>query len=213
MTRGDIGTNMQTALEADSMLLIPLVFMDFDGDPTYVWGGLENLSWNGQTWIPVANLGNIGSISESSDGSVQSLALILNGLPGTSLTHALDLKYLNRTAQVYIAAFDSNLDIIDDAALFFAGPMSSMVPAEAIGEASISIMIESREAAMRVAPIRWRTNTDHQRDFSGDLFFNYVEDMANKTVYWGQKDPNPAPRSGGFGGFGGGGAFGGGFRF
>ncbi len=200
MSRGDITANMQAALEADTVLMVPLVFMDFDGDPTFVWGGLEELIWNAQTWQPVGNLGAISSVTEASDGAVQTISLTLMGLPGTALTHALDVNYLNRTAQLYIGTFDEDFQIIDDAALFFAGPMSAMVPSETLGQASITITVESRESALRVSPLRWRTITDHQREHPGDLFYNYVDDMANKTVYWGQKDPSPPLGGGGFGG-------------
>lgn len=193
MTRSDIGPAMLSELGAASMTGIPLVFLDIKGDPTYVWGGIGDLVWDGQTWGGVGDIGRIGPVVSDAKGAIPNLEVSLNGIESDLLTHAKSALYSGRTARVYFGCFDDDFNLLDEPALFFAGRMSSM-PVFDGAEAGISITIESRLASMSDNRPAYRTDEDHQRRHPGDRFFDAVASVAKKTIYWGLKQQSPAPR-------------------
>lgn len=198
MTRSDVGAAMLAELSADKMTGIPLVFLDIKNDPVYVWGGIGDLLWDGQTWTGVGDLGRIGPVTSDATGSVPNLELALLGIDSDLLVSAKSTLFSGRTARVYFGCFDDSLALVDEPALFFAGRMSTM-PVFDGPDAGISITIESRLASMAANRPAFRTDEDHQRRHAGDRFFDAVSSVASKTIFWGlrqQSAPNGGSGSG-----------------
>jgi len=185
MTRTDVTAAHQTALSSENLTALPIVFLDIDGDPLWVWAGIGDLVWGGNTYLGVGDLARVQSVKSDAKGSLPSIELSLVGLKGNMLANAKGTKYAGRTGKVYIGLFDENHELIDEPALFFAGEMSLLNIAAGRQEKGVSVTIDSRLAVLKQNRPIFRTQEDQQRQNPGDTLFYFVSQIVNKTVYWG----------------------------
>lgn len=201
MTRTDVTSGMQEQLGEQSVTVLPIVELDFDGDPVHAWGGIGDLSWDGKVWTGVGNMGEIGSIQASAKGVIPSLELSLLGIEPNMLTVATQEKYRGRNGRVWLACFLENMEMADTPALYFAGEISTMSLVDG-QDRRIRVVIDSRMALLKQSKPRYRTDEDQQRRHPGDLFFNFTPAVVNKTIYWGLKAPSRTSSSGSGAGYG-----------
>ena len=208
MTRPDVSEEMETALREPQLTALPLVHLDFANDPVYAWGGVGDLNWDGQTWLGIGNLGEIGTIQSDIKGSIPSLELSLNHIDGDVLASARNQTFMGRRGRVWIGVFDENINLISNPALFFAGEISNLTITDG-EDPSISVVIDSRLTLLKRVRPTYRTPEAHLQQLAKqgidirDRFFEFVPSLLNKTVYWGLKEPNAGRAR--FGGGGGGG--------
>jgi len=181
-------------LTSGSICILPLVFLDFDGDPTYLWGGVGDLSYDSQTWTGVGDLGDIGSISSDAKGGAKSLTLRLNGLKELDgsdtdgLAALKSISYQGQSAYVYAAFFeDDGKTLVSGVTpdLIYAGRISHMSASKSQEDASISCTIDSFLSLLsRPIPLLM-TDDEHQRYQSGDKGYDHKSDSISKDIFWG----------------------------
>ncbi|WP_308908973.1 hypothetical protein [Pseudokordiimonas caeni] len=187
MTDPRFGGQGIAALGGPEVMLIPIVWLDIEGDPVRAWGGIGDLSWGGQIWTGIGQMGDIGPIKTGVKDAMPGLSLSLNGLPSNLLADAKAAAYRGRRGYVWLGLFDPDtLALLDgDAALIFAGEISAMNLSSGPGEARITVEIESRMMLLSRQMTRYRTQADQARRHAGDRFFEFVPAVLNKTIYWG----------------------------
>jgi hypothetical protein len=206
MTRPDVSDEMQAALKGHELVALPIVHLDFAGDPVHAWGGVGDLDWNGETWLGVGNLGEIGTIQSDIKGSIPSLELSLNHIDSDILASARGQTFMGRRGRVWIGVFGDDQMLISDPALFYAGEISNLTITDG-DDPSINVVIDSRLSLLKRARPTYRTQEDHLRQLdkdgitANDRFFEFVPSLLNKTIYWGLREPSAGRgRSGGSGG-------------
>lgn len=187
MTREDIGVLGQQSLASDSCQPLPFVHLDIKDDSVFVWGGPDDITWGGNTFIGIGTLGQIGNIQSDTKGGVSAVDVSVNGIDPTLLQDAKSTAYKGRSASIWIGLFDDNLSLLEDPALFVSGEMSAMSLLDGMEKGSISVTIESRGALLKKNRTTLRTDENHQRHHPGDKFFNFVPKVRQKTVYWGMQ--------------------------
>src|ERR1700684_3779572 len=65
---------------------IILAALTFASGVVYVWSGVGNLTWNGNTYQGVGALGEISAISEGSSVEAAGMTVTLAGIPTSDLT-------------------------------------------------------------------------------------------------------------------------------
>ncbi|MBL4838422.1 MAG: hypothetical protein JKY34_12680 [Kordiimonadaceae bacterium] len=185
MTRSDIGPQAQLALAAETCRILPFVYLDIKGDSVFVWGGVDDLTWGGNTYKGIGTLGEISNVVSDLTGSISSVDIAINGIDPGLLIDAKSTNYKGRKATIWLGICDEKYDLIEDPALFVSGEMSAMPLSDNKQKGSIGITIESRAAMLRKNLTTLRTDEDHQRRHLGDLFFSFVPKVRQKTAYWG----------------------------
>ena len=206
MTRDGITSSGITELSEGNIMVLPIVYLDTGGareESVYVWGGVDDLVWDGDTYQGVGSLGKVEAVKSDAKGTLNSLQLGLTGLPEGLVMDIRELSYAGKSGKVWVGLFDADLNQIGDPVLMFAGEISTMTLSDGPGEQQISVELESRMSILRRVMPAFRSDEDHQRRHHGDKFFSFVPSVINKTVYWGMKIPTPT----GARGIGGGGGF------
>jgi hypothetical protein len=192
-------TAQSDELTSGNICILPMVFLDFDSDPTYIWGGVGNLSYNGQTWVGVGDLGKIEKVANDAKGGIKSLTLTLNGLKDqddqdtTGLTALKDISYRGKSGFVYFGYFEDDGKTMvagTSPELIYSGRVSHMAAAESLESASVRVTIDSFLALMSRSIPLMLSDDEHQRYFSGDKGYDHKPDAMNKTVYWGLEGSN-----------------------
>lgn len=168
-----------------------------------MWGGIGTTTIGGNAYLGVGNLGGISAIEESTDMKATGMRFTLAGVNSSLISIALGEHYQGRTARAYAVFFDESWVPLADAVLLFAGRIDTMKFTDSGQTCVIEGTAESRAIALdRPSEIRYYTDQDQQRYFSGDLGLEYVAALVNAEIFWGKVNPG-VPSSGPSGGSGG----------
>lgn len=197
MSRGIDATN-QAALAASVVEGAFFCSIETAIDTLYFWSGIGTYSWNGHSWIGVGKLAKIVLPMETVEVQAQGMTLILNGIPSDLLESAIDEMVQGKPVDLWLATFDS-AGAVQGNPIQVEGGYVDAVSIDEGGEGStIRVQVESEFIDMFRARIRRYTDADQQREYPGDLGFEYVAALQAKTVFWGGNPVvTPPPVSGG----------------
>jgi hypothetical protein len=144
-----------------------------------------NFEWNGEEWIGLGNLGDIGEISEAADLEAKGVTLTLSGIPPEVIAMAIGEYYQGKRAQIWYAPLDDDYQLIGTPVRIFFGRIDTMDTE--VGEtASITLNAESRLVDW-ARPRSSRYNHEDQiAKYPDDLGFQYVAELVEKELVWGR---------------------------
>ena len=179
---------MSSALEDSSLesTVYPAFFVSIEtaAGTTYAWNGGGNITWNGNEYIGVGNLGNISEIEETPELKASGITLSLSGIPASLLSLTLASMRQGLSASVYFGAFDNNA-LIADPILIFEG-LTDVPTLDDSGEnATISVTVESLEVDWARQRIRRYTPEDQKLIDATDRGFEYVAGLQDAKFIWG----------------------------
>ena len=180
-----MSTAMKTWITGTNLPIALFFTGTFATGPVYMWTGYGSVDWNGHTWLGIGTLGGIGPISEASKVEAKGFSVMLSGIDPTTLSNVLGEFVLGLPMTLYIAGLNEG-SIIAEPLTAFAGRMDKPTIDIDGKTATISINCESRFVDMNASVDRRYTADDQQRDFPGDLGFNFVNAIQEMTIYWGQ---------------------------
>ena len=188
MSRG-FPTAVATALSAGHVVLVTFAKLEFPSGTIYVHNSIGTYTWGGQDWLGTGDFGEISQIEEGADVSPYKITLTLSGLDATISGAALNEDYYMHPATVYLGALDADDVLIADPTVVWEGAMDQMN--FSIGEASgdsIQLTAESELARFDKSSNKKYTHSQQQNDHSGDVLFEFMADIEDAKIRWG--DPN-----------------------
>jgi hypothetical protein len=188
----------QAQLESPSAKDIYFIFLDFTGDPIHACTGTRSYVWGGETWLGIGEVAGISDIAEASDIAARPLTLTLSGVDSFVVQPALSrTNYKGRQAAVYRGFLDGDEDLVDDPYAVWTGRMDVAQLSLDAGIAAVQLRCEPLASRLLRPNISRFSDQDHQGRWPGDLFFQYLPQMADKDVVWGGQ--RIAPGGGGIG--------------
>ena len=189
----DLSSANATAL--DGALIRPIVFVELEFDaPTgtlYIHddiGPITAKDWSGvsRTWDGVGDLGGLSKIDEGRDVSPYSVELMLTGIDATIASQVLTDDSVLRNVYILVGLLDEDRALVDDPHPMWAGYVDDMQVAVG-AESVIRVTCESQLAAFEKTNGRLQNDADHQAEFSGDQFYEYLPQMLDAKFRWGGK--------------------------
>lgn len=173
---------------ANSDVVRPIVFMEirYDTGSARLHTGLGDRQWNGHTWAGVGTLVSIETIAENSE-------LYSSGIQATLTAHdapiaiALSEDYLGRPIYIHLGLLNEEDALIDEPIMMFSGLLDKQ--SISIGEGgAVTIVAENRLIDWQ-RPREFRLNNETLQVLQpGDKGAEFVEQAAEKAIYWGVKD-------------------------
>lgn len=165
----------------------PLVFveMQFDAGTERVHNGVGTYVWGSQTWTGIGAIGQIGTIEEGIELSPYGITLKLNALNPSLLAIAEGEEVFNRRIRIYIGLLDENGQLTDTPFERWSGWMSAM-SIELGGENDgIELAAESDLRFFAQSNGSRFTDEDQQARFSGDVAFEFLDQIIDSRIIWG----------------------------
>ena len=180
-----INPTLKNALNSPSVELFVAVELLFDSGPLRLWTGLEDKVIGGNTYTATGTLLGISGVEEASDLSAKGINLTLSGVDPQLVSIALQEPYQNRPVTVSLGSGNQTIQV-------FSGFMDVMTISDSGDTCEISISCESILITLdRITPLRY-TQEIQQARYTGDTFFSYVADLADKTIVWGRSVDKPS---------------------
>jgi len=183
----DISANMATEFEGRNALPILLAQLEFDSGTLYMWSGLGDLVWEGNSYIGAGNLIGISTVQENQNLEAQGIVCTLSGIPSTLLSVALSERSRGRPFRLWLGGInegDSPRGLIDEPYRIFTGLMDVIEMSDDGETALIRLSVESSMLIARRSKIRRYTSEDQKRDYPLDLGLDLINQLQDKEVVW-----------------------------
>jgi hypothetical protein len=148
----------------------------------------QNTTWNGFTWTGLGQLGSIDEVSVSSDAEVRPIALTLDITDPTlfALANGQVDTYRGKAVNIYYAVLDpSCTTVLSSPKLVWFGVMDVVsVSVNEDGTGSVSLRCEPHSININRKNTNRVSNVQQQKEYPGDLGYQYLEDMIGKPSTW-----------------------------
>ena len=182
----DLTASAETASLAGHVVPVILVDLDLTSGFARFNTGDRTITYSGNDYLAVGNLGKISPFGEPSDLSAEGMTIELSGIPSTYINVALNEDIQGRAARIFLGFLNvTTYALIADPVLVFRGRLDTMDVQ--IGEtATVQARVESRFADWDRPRIRRYTNQDQIARFIGDKGCEFVSQTTDRELVWGR---------------------------
>lgn len=170
--------DMAKVLGSDNRELCFLAQFETAGADLYCWSGMHPVAFDGETWLGVGNLYEIGSVDLGDVMAYRTRTFTLNGLDGSALA-GMDESVTGRAAWLWLAARNTAGQIIRDP-LLIADMDQETLQRKIGGDGTVSLTLTCSEALPRFdrpTGRKWSQESQQER-FAGDEGFYYTQKVA-----------------------------------
>jgi len=194
MSRG-LSSGMEFVALAQEVKPLILVEALFDSNaPTsyiYLWNGIGDLAHDSKTYLGAGELLSISSIEETVELRASGITLQLSGIGDPLLSKAKTEDYQGRELTVKLGAFSATNTIVTDPIIVFSGFMDTMTIQDDGTTGTIALTVENRLIEFEKARVRRFTDNDQRIDYPNDDGLEYVSQIQEKAIVWGNANANP----------------------
>lgn len=184
MARPNLDPAMATAIQAGLIMPIFLVMITFKSQIEYVWSGVGDLPWNGNTYKGVGSLGKIGGISESSEVQAEGTSVGLSAIDPLFLSESVADIQVGAPAKIWFGLWAGS-GFFGQPYLLFSGSVDKPKVLMSTTEPAITLPLETKMMDLQRASLRRYTASDQHIDHPTDTAFNGVEAQNDKADRWG----------------------------
>jgi hypothetical protein len=186
-----MSTAMSIAIAQNQVYPCVLVEATFQSGPVYLWSGYGTLVYGGNSYIGVGAMGSISPIEEGSTVEAKGVVLTFSGFDASLLPSVMTEFLLRKPAIVSLGLFNEG-SLIANPLICFQGLMDRP-QIDATGKvATITINCESELLDMSVSVERRYDQEDQARDWPGDLGMNFVVNIQEITIWFGEAPASSA---------------------
>lgn len=179
-------------MNRDNPRLVIAVEILYKTAPVRAHTGFGDIVIDGQTYIGVGQLGEIGVSPQTSNNGPSTMSLSMSGLDPTLVAGTLNERAQGSKVKVMVCSLDDDMRVTG-AAITFSGRVSTQRFAYG-KEMTVEVEVVDRLADwQRKGSLRF-DNESHQSIHPGDEFFVYTAQMAEKPIYWGSSKDAPGMR-------------------
>lgn len=182
----NLTTATNNALKSEVLRPVTLVRLDFGSGIIALHTGIGDLSFNGDTYLGIGDLGSINQVEENDEITPSGIVLSVTSVPSDYISIALTEDYQGRDCHIYMGLLDESHQLIPDPFLVFKGRMDYMEINLQKENGSISVHVENHLADWNRPRVRRYNHRDQQAEYPTDRGFEYVEQMIEQELIWGR---------------------------
>lgn len=152
--------------------------------------GVGDLVLNGEVYLGVGTLSNIANVKQDAQIGPNGLELSLNGLDSTIVASVLNDRCNGSKVWLYLVALDAAERPMASANIYV-GRIVSQAYAFKKENCSVEVTVADRFIDWARKGTERFTDESHRSRFSGDRFFRFVVQMAQRSIFWGSKKDAP----------------------
>ena len=176
----------QSASTEDMVAFRVLADITFTSTTMKVCTGLTPVSWAANTYSPIGALGGLDAVQEDSTPFARSIKLWLSAVGSAQLMEPMTEQLFNKPVKLY-RAFLKDSTLVSTPEMIYSGRINAVnvkLGDEQRGDYT-EIEVESR---LRREPVSaWFNKETLWQTYSGDTFFNFIEQIPGFKALWGNK--------------------------
>lgn len=180
----DLSDDMSAAIASNAITPAILLQIAFRSQTVYCWTGCGILSYGGNSYQGIGDLGKVEGISEGSAVSADGCTISLSGIDQVILGECLTDIQLGAPVTLSLALLDSNGNVINTPYAMFVGTVDQPVITPGLDTITISLKLENKLVNLQRSNQRRYTAADQNLYYPGDTFFNWVEQLNDQALKW-----------------------------
>ena len=140
-------------------------------------------TFDGTTFIGAGSLGQVSAEAESGNPEPSQYKITLSGINDDILSASGQLNYMNSLATVWAMTIDDDDQVIGAPFIWFRG-LTDQVTITYGETSSVVIDVRDRMSDWSRPRLRRWTDEDHQSEYPGDKFFEFVSEVAGRDLVW-----------------------------
>lgn len=192
------GRGFETAVTDDIdanrvVRIISFAKVEIGGSNVYLHDDIGTITWTdpvdgSQDWLGVGDFASVSTIEDGTVLSPYKIELILSGIDNTLSDEFLNQPYKGSPITIYMGYWD----IANDQLL--AGHTPKQVWSGTIDTATVTFGFDNNNAIKVTCESELKrldqangsvfSDADIQKDYPGDLFFEYLSDMVDAQIVW-----------------------------
>jgi hypothetical protein len=181
----NLDPTMLTALSSGLISPVIMAILTFKSSTQYIWSGVGNLIYNGNTYIGVGSLGKIGAVSEGVTVQAEGTTITLSGIDSALLSDSLIDIQPGAPAVLYFALMTNGV-LVGSPYQLFKGTMDSPIVNVGAKTISITISLENKMIDLSRPSCRRYTSADQRLQYPTDSGFQFVEQLSDLALNWGE---------------------------
>lgn len=184
MSSRTIDADLQASAESSIFNYVIFVSLAFPSGTVRVHNSVGTITWGGNDWLGVGAFGSIDAIEESIELVDNPIRLTLSSITQEIIDAVKTDDVYGRDADIYLGALNADGELEGTPTNWISGYMETK--SLSIGqENAVMIQMQTRAAKLKQRNNKRFTIEDHQQDYSGDLFFEYLNYVVDAKVVWG----------------------------
>jgi len=173
MTDRNIDANLKAGAESAEFLYVVFVKLAFPSGTVYLHNAVGTYSFGGNDYLGVGGFGEIDVLEDTLDLVSKPVSLTLSSIVPEIIDAIKADDVFGRDADIYLGALDKDYQIIGTPDNWISGTMET-VQLVIGAEDAVKVRIQSRASRLRLKNNKRYTLEDHQVDYPGDLFFEFL---------------------------------------
>lgn len=183
----DITDDSLEAIDAQVVRNAILIEADFPSEIVRISTDIEDIIYQGNTFIGAGILLTIEAISESLDSRANGASITITGLETTILMKFLEEEYQGRPVRSWIVFLNENREIIGEPIVYFTGILDTDSIRDG-GETSTITFSAENLMSDHLRPREYRYSHEDQQILNPNVVDNgleFVTAMRNLRIRWG----------------------------
>lgn len=183
MSERSLAAELKSGAESPEFNYVILIDLAFPSGNVRAHNSVGTISFGGNDYLGVGAFGSIGDIQETSELTDQPIKITLSSIDQDIIDAVKTDDVYRRDADIYLGAIGRHGGL-EDATNWISGYMETagLVLGE---ENAVIITIQTRAARLKQRNNKRFTLEQHQIDYPGDRFFEFLPYVINADVQWG----------------------------
>lgn len=187
----DIAVGIDSDLDADFVIPMFFVELDWDTDPVYLHTDIGDITVLAHTWIGTGGLGSISPIEETVEQKSRGIKMRLdltNEAAGSIFEELTTQDYYQRTAIVYFSTRNTVTGALGaDPFELFRGKCDVAEIEHGFTISHVDLLVENEWADGNRSNGELFSDAQLQSEYTGDLGFEFLNDLVNRKIVWGSE--------------------------
>jgi hypothetical protein len=184
MTDRTLDADLQAGSASAVFNYVIFVKLAFPSGTVYVHNGVGTYSFGGDDYLGVGGFGSIDALEETLSLNSRPVSLTLSSITPEIIDAVKTDDVFGRDADIYLGALNEHGELQGTPDNWFSGHMEN-VELNLGSTDGLKIRIQSRASRLRLRNNKRYTLEDHQKDYPGDLFFEFLPALQDAQVIWG----------------------------
>ena len=149
--------------------------------------GVTPIAWGANTYSPVGMLGGVERVQEDSSPFPRTLRMWLSAVGSSQLADALTENLYNKNVKIYRGFLDERGLLVSTPETVFSGRINSVKINLRDPSRGSHVALEVESRLRREPRSAWFNKETLWQTYSGDTFFNFIEQIPGFKALWGNK--------------------------
>ncbi len=195
MTDRTLDADLQAGAQSGVFGYVVFVKLAFPSGTVYLHNSVGTISFGGNDYLGVGGFGGISALEDTLDLVSKPVILTLSSITPEIIDAVKTDDIFGRDADIYLGSLDDDSRLEGTPTNWFSGHMET-VDLVIGAKDGLAIRIQSRASRLRLRNNKRYTLEDHQRDFPGDLLFEFLPSLQDAQVNWGGEQVRTGFQSG-----------------